>query len=487
MKNKNIFSSIGILLFGIIIFSYITTKATVSSFTIDESFTYLNFVHYSFMDILAHRHPYSNNHLLNSMFMKYSELAFGSSEIALRLPNLILLLVFFIYTFLLLRKFNWILSVSIFVLMSTNTILIDLFGLARGYGISIGFMMMSLYHLIQSFYTNKNKNLVLFNISGSLAILSHFTMLDFYLAALLTFNLIIFIDCRYMSNIKFNFFKTNKVNLIMMLISALFLYEPVRRVIKFNVFDSGGRSGLFHNTVASIINISFLNIDINPLKMFFLQLLVISIVFISLSLTIINLYKGKKEFFQKNKALIITNLILLTISFEIILQHFLFKTDFVIGRFAMFLFPLLILNLGYLFNYVSGQRFRKIVLSFSLFLALFSSINFYKNSNLYSCAEWGFDMETKNALKKLIAYRNQTESKQTNIRLGVNWLFESTINFYKQVWQIDWLLPVDRNGPTINDDYFYICDSDLTKINLKKYEVLFSSERTNTILIKNNK
>ncbi|MBL4755183.1 MAG: hypothetical protein JKY52_16510, partial [Flavobacteriales bacterium] len=136
---------------GTVIFLYLLTKSSVSSFTHDESFTYLHFCHNSFMDIISYKNWYSNNHLLNSLFMKYSEQLFGSSEIALRLPNLLLLLVYMVYGHLLFRRTSQLLAVAVFVLLCTNILLIDLFGLARGYGMSCGFMLMSLYHFMQSF------------------------------------------------------------------------------------------------------------------------------------------------------------------------------------------------------------------------------------------------------------------------------------------------------------------------------------------------
>src|ERR1051326_42770 len=128
---------------GVILFFYIAIKASISSFTHDESFTYLHYPHDTFMNIISYKNFYTNNHILNSLLMKYSELLFGSSEFALRLPNLLLFIVYMIYSYLLFRKTNQFLSVAIFILLCANSSLIDLFGLARGYGLSFGFMLMS--------------------------------------------------------------------------------------------------------------------------------------------------------------------------------------------------------------------------------------------------------------------------------------------------------------------------------------------------------
>ena len=92
--NQNRASLILNLCLGALLFSYVFTKANMASFTHDESFTYLNYPHQSFIDIISFNDWYTNNHILNSLFIKYSEQLFGNSELALRLPNLLLLLVY---------------------------------------------------------------------------------------------------------------------------------------------------------------------------------------------------------------------------------------------------------------------------------------------------------------------------------------------------------------------------------------------------------
>lgn len=96
-------------------------------------------------------------------------------------------------------------------------------------------------------------------------------------------------------------------------------------------------------------------------------------------------------------------------------------------------------------------------------------------------------METKNVVSVLMADRQKHPTDQRKIKMGINWLFEPTINFYRQTLKIDWLLPVDRNGPTESDDYDYIFKADSGMLKNKNREILFSSEKTNTVLFRNNK
>ena len=90
-------------------------------------------------------------------------------------------------------------------------------------------------------------------------------------------------------------------------------------------------------------------------------------------------------------------------------------------------------------------------------------------------------------IQKLVTSRGINDSDSGKIKLGVNWLFEPTVNFYRQTMGIDWLLPVDRSGIKKNDDYYYIFKDELNQLNPLDYEVIFEFKRTNTWLLKNNK
>lgn len=486
MKKRTVLSIICASLVSAAVFLFIAVKANGSSFTHDESYTYNFYVHTGFMDIISHKNSYTNNHLLNTLMMKYSEILFGSSELALRIPNLLMLLVFFIYLFLLFKRSNQLLGISFFIIVFTNSALIDFFGLARGYGISIGFMIMSLYHLIESFHSRKNVHLILFNIAALMAILGNFTMLDFYISALVVFNCVKYFEARFVLREKFNVYKTNKTNGIMLLFMMVILYEPVRRVIIYNQFDFGGTTGFMNDTLHALVLTIFPNVQMGLTQLFIIKLLILLLVSIPLLILIKQTLSHKTEFLENNKPLIVANLVLLLIFLEIILQHLLFKTDYLIGRFALFLFPLFILNLFFLLEYSLKFKFRNGILGLCILAAVVSAFRFYHYADLYSCAEWSYDMETKNAVKALTAWHESNGTKRQNVKLGINWLFEPTINFYRTILDINWLLPVDRKELTSTSDYYYIFKEDLENLQLKKYKIILSFDKTNTVLVKND-
>src|SRR3989304_6702936 len=480
--------SLATLLIGIGtgIFLYIFTKASVSSFTHDESYTYLHYPHASFMDIVSYKGWYSNNHLLNTLFMKYSEKTFGSSETALRLPNLLLFIVYMVYGYLLFGRTCQLLAVAVFVLLCTNNLLIDLFGLARGYVMSWGFMLMSFYHFIESFYNQKTKNLFFFHVGALFAIMSNFTLLTFYVTLLLVYNLVIFMDCKFISNKKYNFLNSNKIHGILLLPMIVILYEPVRRVVMYNNFDYGGKNGFYSDTVTHLIFHALHGIHLSPFALVSVQILFTSIVLISFVIILRMIFKGNETFFNKFKGLIISNLLVVFISIAIILQHTIFGTDYPVARFSIFLYPIFIIHFGFFLSYFLNNGYKKVVSTVALCLALISITSFGLKADLHSCAEWGFDMETKNMLQKLTASKSSNDSDSRKTKLGINFLFEPTINFYRQTMGIDWLLPVNRNGITKEDDYYYIFKDELSQLNPSGYEIIVEFKRTHTLLLKNN-
>jgi len=372
--------------------------------------------------------------------------------------------------------------------MFTNISFINFFGLARGYGLSIGFMVMSLYHLISSFNQNKTKNLILFNIAAFLSIVSSFTMLDYYVAALFVYALIYFIENVIIEKNNLAFFKSNKTNLIIFPILFIILYEPVRKVIKFNNFDFGGKDGFIQDTLSAFISNSINNVRFNDFQINILHIVFLIPIFISFIIIIVNIYKRNKDFWYNNRPLYIINLLLIFISLSTILQHLLFKTDYIIGRFSLFLFPLYIINIGYLIEYsLKILKIRKFIFAFSIILVVFSTYNFCKNVNIYSCPEWSYDQNTKNMIKDLIKMHHEGKLKQNDVKIGIDWVFEPTINFYRQTLHINWLLPVDRNRLHDTDDYYYVFDETVANIKPNTYTIIHTYDKSSTVLLKNNK
>src|ERR1700722_18943946 len=88
---------------------YTIYRACSLSLTIDEAYTFLNYVPMRFMDIISNNIATNtvvsaNNHILNTLLVKLFTWLFGTSELVLRLPSLIGHVIYLIASYLIIKK-----------------------------------------------------------------------------------------------------------------------------------------------------------------------------------------------------------------------------------------------------------------------------------------------------------------------------------------------------------------------------------------------
>jgi hypothetical protein len=103
------------------------------------------------------------------------------------------------------------------------------------------------------------------------------------------------------------------------------------------------------------------------------------------------------------------------------------------------------------------------------------------NADLYSCAEWGFDRNTKFMMQKL---QQERDGKPGKVKPGIDWMFEPAINYYREKMKLSWLLPADRNRLTPADNYLYVSDSTYRKIPNESFDVLMEYKSSDTWLLR---
>ncbi|HEY9177652.1 MAG TPA: hypothetical protein VIN07_08185, partial [Flavipsychrobacter sp.] len=118
--------------------------------THDEALTYQWYVSHSYGDIILNHIPTANNHFLNSVLAKISLKAFTDNVFFLRLPNLLALIAYLALSVLIARKLFgnrwWVLFC--FLLLQLNPFMFEFWGLARGYGLALSFMLAAFYALL---------------------------------------------------------------------------------------------------------------------------------------------------------------------------------------------------------------------------------------------------------------------------------------------------------------------------------------------------
>lgn len=437
------------------------------------------------MELITFSGWYSNNHILNSIGMKYSALFFGTSELALRLPGLLALLVYMACTYLLFKNSKPLVAISAFVLLCTNCLLMELFGLARGYGLSIGFMMLSLYHLVSYFRDKKQLHITLFHAGALLASLSNFTMLTYYVSALLVYAVYALTFQTVVLREKPRLFPLIKPHLLPMLVVVVVLYEPVRRVLAHTLLDFGGTNGFYQDTVSYLVKNTFHNIDLHNYLLIFFKVVFTLIVLTSLLIIVVKAIAKDTAFFHQNTGMVISCLLLVIVSIVIISLHYITGADYPVDRFSVYLFVLHTLHYAFVMRFLSSIKYKKLITASITATAVISFLSFWQKTDLDSSTEWAYDMNTKRMMQTLEKHHTQHENGE-RVNIGVNWLFEPTVNYYRITKDLDWLEPVDREPLNPKDDYYYISLEDLSALDPSTYEIIQKYENSNSVLVFNS-
>lgn len=464
--------NISTLLLSLALLAFVASKCAGSSFTHDESFTYNHYVHSSFMDIVSYADPYTNNHILNTLCMKASEALLGSSEFTLRLHSILALFIYLLVCHALLRPLPVVMAISGFLLLTINPYLIDFFGLARGYGLSIAFMMASLWFMARWQQDKRLVNLVGFNLCALLASYSNFSMVNYYLAALGSFYILLMLQGRQQATTKL-WMRTSVVNLVFMVTTALLIWEPLRKISKQHMLDFGGKSDVVTDTIASVIQASayhtILPVSFVTALAWLVLLSIVAICFVSVRLLprSANCSAVQLLFFISSALLLILAIITT--------QHYILHNDYFVGRFALFLAPLymacIVLAISLLYN-----KQPVLVLRFTMVLAAITfSGNFLANANLRSYLDWEYDADTRTMVLAMRQHHQQQMPDQQNIRLGMKWYFEPTVNFYRNLYQLGWLQPANREELLEGDAYYYAPAESIRSISALPHHVIYTS------------
>ena len=144
----------------------------------DEIATYM-FYFYHGDYIGEYIHWDANNHLLNSYIGHKVYGVFGDNIPVLRLPNLLAFVVYFWGTVRLTRDFKTpYLKLTSLVALNSIPFIIEYFGVARGYGLSIGFFVWGLVHFLHYLNSPSVKALFFSYLFMGLAVSANLTLMS---------------------------------------------------------------------------------------------------------------------------------------------------------------------------------------------------------------------------------------------------------------------------------------------------------------------
>jgi len=456
---------------GILLMAYATIRAYKIPMTVDEATTFLVYVQFPLKNVFLNIPVNTNNHFLNTLLIRVSTTIFGDSDLSVRLPSLLGYLMYVIFSFKLLSAISQrtIVIIAGIVLLHLNPYFADFFGLARGYSLSWGFMMASMFYLYRYIQDGKNKYITWSFVLAGLSVYSILIALNYFLALIIAFNFVFLKEFLTIEKTTFiaYFFKKNIPALIASLILFALLAYPISNVRANNEFY-GERGGFYSDTILTVVNQSLFG------KRYFgsdfPHILIGLAIFIYLGV----LFYGGKKFFEKKYNNTSTGSLAFGILFTItcwstIAQFYLLGTPYLSGRTALIYIPLFSILPVFFFCFFMEKKWIQFALCI---IPLFAySFHFSKCANTFTIREWWFDTNTKD----VITYFLENEKQDKKVTMAMAGWNSPSFHFYEKVWKIEDKVEMVRRDKLAKDelyDYYYIEESWYDQISIEKYEVV---------------
>jgi len=440
-------------------------RATHQSITADEAFTWDFYVDKPFNWILI---VYStNNHILHTLLCRLSVKALGLSELTMRLPSLAGGLLYLAFVYKLCRLlFNHLWTFLLAMLALTlNPFITDYLSAARGYGMALGFFTAALYFVMRFFHdepTSTNDNRVtaaaiLLGLSISANIIFVFSAVA--LAGILA--LLRLVDAKHTGGwIQKMLWIAGRVWLPFLCAAGLFLAIPLANARQSDFYRYGKDS--LRETTLSLVQRSLFhqyNVwtdqkipDTVTRSVGIVAAWIIPLMLaLGFAVLIPVCWRWMRErdlhrLGNPDRAYLLIGAVFATSLGMLVAAHYLVGMLYPIDRTAIYLVGLLTLEWMLLiqkalaaphWNRAIGMlAAAPVAIAILLFLGGFTTSYYY---------EWRYDAGTKRIFH-LLEGRNQFSSSR-KMKLGVDWKLDLSLNFYRQMYQADWLARVLRDPP----------------------------------------
>lgn len=435
---------LSLILIGIAIYQAIT-----ESLTHDECITYQYYVHRTYWNILAWERPWTNNHILNTLFMKLGQDLFGHGELQLRLHSVIGLGAFLFGVHKLIRPLPLALYVSAFVLVGCLTYTLDFFSLARGYGIALALMVLSIYCLIRYLESGSIKHQVIGLILAFLAFYANLIMLHFLVAygilALLLSPAWHFAD-------RSLFHRARRIILPMLLVGLAILpiaFPLLSRLLVYKM-DFVAAGNFWIGTIESSLNSEFADGNLERFvgtMRYVLQGSALITALISIVLLISGLW-------TKHRGLVVINTIFwILVGFSFLMNE-LRGTGFPEPRMSTHIMFLIMLNMVLLIHFISQKL--KAVQVIPVLVALAVAFNFAQNWNHPGLADWKFNRYDKAVIEEVKADIAALDSKREKVYLTTQPLFTPVLEHYRRKTISDDVHGIADRVKSDSSEYAYI-------------------------------
>lgn len=443
-------------------------RAATQSFTPDEAYTYNLYVSQPLRQTFTLYD--ANNHVLYTLLARASAGALGASEFSLRLPSVLGGGLYLGGVFLLCRLAlgsGWMFLLAVGAL-SLNPFLLDYLSVGRGYGLSLGFFVWGFYALAR--YHGQPHIRYLYGGAAGLALAMAANLTFAFPAAALAgvFTILLLAEKR-AEPLLDHFF------LPCAAIAFVFLVLPLSHASResFYVGASSLRGTLDGLVVGGYYSDprqegpnDWLQLG---LRQFAIRWVPVAVALLPAGLWVAA--RKKPAGAARSGFLLAGGGILGSLGLSVA-AHTLAGVPYPEYRTGIYFIPLFCLAC-LTFAEWAGRWWVKLPVA-AFFLL--SAAQFAREWNVSHYQEWHFAARTREVVEKI--RERGVPAGRGRARVGASWVLEPGLNFYRQIYRLDWIEPVDRSSPGGGFDYYVLLPPETTlveKLGLKKlYEDRFS-------------
>ncbi len=450
--------------------AYTSLRAYHLSLTHDECGSFAIWTNYPIFK--CHSSPdcwgSANLHFLYVLLMKPCIRLFGDSELAIRLPALFGHFIYLVFSGKLARsltQYSW-LALGGFLLLNVNPYLLEFHGLARGYGLAVSFMMMSLFFFYRHLQSGKLSAVAGMFGGAVLAALSNFTLLNFFACLLAVFGGLALADIFFQKEAAKKRAAWQGLGLAaaFSVLLAWMVYPPIRTLRAVGEFEWG--TGSFYDTMESLVRVSLYGerywhmYNVEFFGVLFLALMTTALVS-SIRSFLKNPQGVWERFFLAGCALP------LLASVAAIAQHHLLDSQYQVNRTALMFIPLCALTVFLLFVHWQSANSTNSIFRWRVALpaaiVIFCLIHLGRAAQLSYTSEWGYDAQTK----EMLNYLHARLPPGKKIKLGLDWLFHPSSSYYFKTTPYDFSETLIYEKELRRDtfyDYYYVQPEDIPQL-----------------------
>jgi hypothetical protein len=203
-------------------------------------------------------------------------------------------------------------------------------------------------------------------------------------------------------------------------------------------------------------------------------------------LTIAMVYKWARgrsfdKLVETDRLLLLLGITLPAALLMIVASRYLFAQPYPEMRTVLYWIPLFgLASLALVKKLQEGSRAQRIVAAPMIACLLFCTIQFVTQFNTRYFAEWAYCAATKDMMQ--IIRTQHAARPDARVRVGASWELEPGINFYRAMWQLNWMDPVFRESPDADYDYYLLLRDDVSLIERHRLKLLLKDELSKSAL-----